>query len=191
MVLLCSSDAVMVKNSCIPPPGSVSVVSLVAAMVGIVSQRMFPLFVVAHINTTSCPTLTFCDCGVAIATALEEVIPTKVDKLTCMHTTTYKTKHLTSGRKQQANSIYVHDHQHSCDKLLEQITCTYHIHSYYVNFAMHASPDNTALLDIFVVLTKACQDCPETLVVKDVSMYVYNYSRYQFVHTAIHHYHYV
>ena len=75
-VTVVSTDALYLNTERISEEGNVSVVFIAAH--GIVLQVIvLSGLTVEQVNSTVWPELTFCDCGISIAWALEQVIPVK------------------------------------------------------------------------------------------------------------------
>ena len=69
------TDAVNLRVECVPPPGSIESIEETDPKLAEKAQpTVLSLLEVAQVNSTSCPALTFCDCGISTA---EQVISVK------------------------------------------------------------------------------------------------------------------
>ena len=72
LVLLCSCNAANLSTDCCPPPGMFSVIVAVDSTFTVFQVMILSLLEDAQVNSTICPTLTFCD-----AVASIKVIPVR------------------------------------------------------------------------------------------------------------------
>ena len=79
---LWSTDAVNLRVESVPPPESIESIEVMDPKLVEKAQAMvLSLLEVVQVNSTSCPALTFCDCGVSTTVALVQVISVEANKI--------------------------------------------------------------------------------------------------------------